>query len=215
MEMTAANGSPPSSGSSSPTTDLPDYYEILGVDIWSTSEEIKQAYRGLRTEFFNTDASKYRALQAAFGILADTEARFKYDKAYREERGITPPPPLKASVSEVTRVEDRIQAFEAKSQHSPRRTPALALETLPAQASEVENTEDSSCTELPEVQEPKPTPTDVEPNFWLKQYSVDRSATAMIGKRPYPSFIPVPVAYRGIRQTIPTYVGTIAKNARP
>jgi hypothetical protein len=56
-------------------TEFIDHYAVMGVDNWATSEEIKTAFRRLRGTYFNTDAVKYRALQAAFDVLADRDAR--------------------------------------------------------------------------------------------------------------------------------------------
>lgn len=80
---------------STPTSAPPlfaDHYRTLGLDHWATSEEIKTAYRQLREEYFNTDAIKYRALQAAYAVLVDWEARRAYDVVYRERLGVPGPP---------------------------------------------------------------------------------------------------------------------------
>jgi hypothetical protein len=64
-------------------TEFIDHYAIMGLDNWATSDEIKTAFRRLRSNYFNADAVKYRALQAAFDILADQEARWMYDRIWR------------------------------------------------------------------------------------------------------------------------------------
>ncbi|KAF2257012.1 hypothetical protein BU26DRAFT_575424 [Trematosphaeria pertusa] len=88
-----------SSSSSSSLSAIPsidqefqNYYAILRLDHWATSEEIKDAYRKLRAEYFHTDAGKYRALQEAYAVLVDRNARWNYDCVYRERIGVPQPP---------------------------------------------------------------------------------------------------------------------------
>lgn len=59
-----------------------DHYAILELDPHATTEDIKAAYRRLRAVYFQSDAKKYRALQAAFDTLLDPEARQVYDSSY-------------------------------------------------------------------------------------------------------------------------------------
>lgn len=82
-------------------TEFVDHYAIMELDSWATSEEIKNAYRQLRGKYFGTDIAKYRALQSAFDILVDKEAKWKYDKMYREMKGFPAPPPLKDANTEI------------------------------------------------------------------------------------------------------------------
>ncbi|KAH9875125.1 hypothetical protein J1614_004614 [Plenodomus biglobosus] len=59
-----------------------DHYAILELDQQASTEDIKAAYRRLRVVYFQSDAKKYRALQAAFDTLLDPEARQAYDSSY-------------------------------------------------------------------------------------------------------------------------------------
>jgi hypothetical protein len=92
--------------------DFIDHYAVMGLDNWATSEEIKTAFRRLRGTYFNTDAVKYRALQAAFDVLANREARWSYDRVWREWRGLPGPPPLVAH--NVGIVKERVGILERK-----------------------------------------------------------------------------------------------------
>jgi curved DNA-binding protein CbpA len=70
----------------------------MGLDCWATSEEIKEAHRRLRAVYFRTDSEKYHALQIAYGILVNAEARFRYDEVYRARKGLPPPQPPNPSI---------------------------------------------------------------------------------------------------------------------
>jgi hypothetical protein len=100
--------------SRSPTldTEFIDHYAIMGLDNWATSEEIKTAFRHLRGTYFNADAVKYRALQAAFDILADQDARWTYDRVWRERMGLSRLPPLIALNAGT--VKERVSILERK-----------------------------------------------------------------------------------------------------
>lgn len=58
-----------------------DHYAILELDPQASTDDIKAAYRRLRVVYFQSDAKKYRALQAAFDTLLDPEARQAYDSS--------------------------------------------------------------------------------------------------------------------------------------
>lgn len=67
----------------SPSNEGPaDHYGILELDVHASDDEIRAAYRRLRVVYFQSDAKKYRALQAAFDTLMDPEARQAYDVTY-------------------------------------------------------------------------------------------------------------------------------------
>jgi hypothetical protein len=93
-------------------TDFTDHYAVMGLDNWATSEEIKTAFRRLRGTYFNTDAAKYRALQAAFDVLANREARWSYDRAWGEAKGLPGLPPLVAHSAGI--VKERVGVLERK-----------------------------------------------------------------------------------------------------
>ncbi|KAF2847701.1 hypothetical protein T440DRAFT_470759 [Plenodomus tracheiphilus IPT5] len=59
-----------------------DHYAILELDPQASTDDIKAAYRRLRVVYFQSDAKKYRALQAAFDTLLDPEARQTYDASH-------------------------------------------------------------------------------------------------------------------------------------
>jgi len=71
----------PTSPSQSPSNETlhVDHYAILELDPQANTDDIKAAYRRLRAVYFQSDAKKYRALQAAFDTLLDPEARQAYD----------------------------------------------------------------------------------------------------------------------------------------
>lgn len=68
---------------------FPDYYKILGLNQNATKDEIKKAYRKLALEF-HPDKNKspnahekFIAINEAYLILYDDEAREKYDQEYK------------------------------------------------------------------------------------------------------------------------------------
>lgn len=66
-----------------------DYYAILGIDIESTQEEIKEAYRSMSLKWHpdrnpGIDVkSTMQDINEAYVILKDPTKRFKYDSEYR------------------------------------------------------------------------------------------------------------------------------------
>ncbi|KAF2792778.1 hypothetical protein K505DRAFT_191660, partial [Melanomma pulvis-pyrius CBS 109.77] len=91
-----------------------DHYAVMELDNWATSEEIKAVYRRLRGEYFGSNnVIKYRALQAAFDVLADRDARWAYDKIWRARKGLPIPPPLKSQDS-VQKARDRVNVSVAE-----------------------------------------------------------------------------------------------------
>lgn len=64
-----------------------NYYEILGVDIHATDEDIKKAYRQLALKYHpdrnpgNKGAEeKFKEISEAYGVLIDKEKRNRYDQ---------------------------------------------------------------------------------------------------------------------------------------
>ena len=62
--------------------DFIDHYSILQLGPEASDEEITSAFRQLRAVYFQSDATKYKALTAAFDLLRDPEARQAYDVMY-------------------------------------------------------------------------------------------------------------------------------------
>jgi molecular chaperone DnaJ len=64
-----------------------DYYDILGIKRGASDKEIKQAYRRLARKYHpdvnpgdKTAEAKFKEINAAYEVLADSEKRKKYDK---------------------------------------------------------------------------------------------------------------------------------------
>lgn len=181
-----------------PNTDFVDHYAVMGLDNWATSEEIKAVYRRLRGEYFGSNnVIKYRALQAAFDVLADREARWTYDKMWRARKGLPTPPPLKtqkAGGHVNLSVAERVGVFERR---------------------------DSKEVVCPA---PAPAPVEVEMEVEVKEAEAEAVTvvrTPLIGTRPYHSYIPILAVYDGhdVHPTLkcgrPKYVMDVAKNAGP
>ncbi|ORY00380.1 hypothetical protein BCR34DRAFT_606280 [Clohesyomyces aquaticus] len=91
MDTSSLESPPTSSTNPTTTTTIPgftDHYAILRLGPSASAADIKAAYRNLRVEYFNTDAGKYRTLQAAFDVLVDGEARSGYDRVWRCIMGV-------------------------------------------------------------------------------------------------------------------------------
>jgi curved DNA-binding protein CbpA len=77
------------SPNASETSESVDHYAILEISPSASADDVRAAYRRLRVVYFSSDATKYRALQAAFDVLMDPETRQAYDKDY-QARGADP-----------------------------------------------------------------------------------------------------------------------------
>lgn len=68
---------------------IPDHYQTLGISITASKSEIQRAFRKLALKLHpdkndNLDAKeKFIEINEAYLLLSDTEAREKYNKAYR------------------------------------------------------------------------------------------------------------------------------------
>lgn len=177
--------------------DFIDHYAIMELDCWATSEEIKNAHRHLRVKYFKTDLKKYRALQAAFDILANSEARHTYDTIYRSMKGMPVPPPLNSA--------------------SPPPSTLLATDAQPTRMeSPVDFDEVTEAVEKVNME----AEGEKDPNAALKKFTWE-GKIAMLGTQPYQSFVPILAAYEGLDEHLhyrcsrPKYVLTFAKNALP
>lgn len=72
---------------------MKNYYNILGIEESSTSEDIKKQYRKLSKEFHpdvNPDGEeKFKDIAEAFEVLSDTNKRAQYDKQRKNPYGGT------------------------------------------------------------------------------------------------------------------------------
>jgi curved DNA-binding protein CbpA len=175
-----------------------DHYAILELDMFATSEEIKLAFRRLRGEYFRTDGVKYRALQAAYEVLVDIGARYRYDNMYRVDRGFPARPPLKQFNTEST-------AQREACPNSSQLTPSPGLVQDPA--SEAARTS-------PTVDPPPQTK-----NHASKDYRQSRKVAS--GSRQYRSRVPIAGRYQRkeenprSRSSPPRYVLDTAQNSLP
>jgi curved DNA-binding protein CbpA len=231
---------PPVFPSQTPSTFV-DHYAILDLDRYATSEEIKAAHRNLREDYFRTDAQKYAALQAAYAVLVDWDARREYDIMYRKEFGLPAPPEAKVSGKVEAMIAKVEKASLAEVEKEKRLTLAIGIPAAPTSEEEEEDVHvsprdfpsptpsspleelayergDSLAEQLRE-EEDLDEDRDQDPN-WALKHSTPKF-TSVLGSRPYPSFVPVARAYEG-RKTHrelgcarPRYEGGIAGNARP
>ncbi|KAF2655788.1 hypothetical protein K491DRAFT_778473 [Lophiostoma macrostomum CBS 122681] len=195
-----------------------DHYAILQLDNWATSEEIKDAYRRLRGEYFRSDAAKYRALQAAFDVLADREARWDYDREYRARKGLPEPAPLGAGAQAQTQVQAQRNGGRGRGHvhvHGVAKAGSEALHDFAAMAVDADIEKLEMAVQVLAVRDAH------DANWGLKRYSVGKSAKSLLGTRPYPSFVPILQVYDGrikhpeLTCTRPRYVGGMARMALP
>lgn len=71
---------------------IKDYYNVLGVAVTATAEEIKKAYRALANKLHpdknpgdKLAEEKFKAISEANEILSNTSKRASYDNQLREE----------------------------------------------------------------------------------------------------------------------------------
>jgi hypothetical protein len=209
LKLTNAHPAPPPSSrsSSSPTSssptpspipDIADHYAILSLDHNATTDEIKARYRSVREVYFATNPQKYRALQAAYAVLVDWEARRQYDVMYRQMRGL---PPVGMDGDEDEGVEaDGGEVVETGG----------GLERgcgVGGGGAEVDivagDREESS--------------RDDDPNWALKHHRWVYEP--VIGTRPYHSFVPLFIKrdkrHACAKPGVPRYTGSMATNSRP
>ncbi|PSN69049.1 hypothetical protein BS50DRAFT_586405 [Corynespora cassiicola Philippines] len=179
--VTAASATLPATSSPStpnPSSEFVDHYAVLGLDAWATSEEIKAAHRKLRAKFFQTDATKYQALQAAYAALVDLEARHAYDEKYRFRKGMPAPPPLETD----THTKHIAEVDACTNVHA----------KIDADAVGQEEEGERSGTEQRHAEEQQGA-RDEDPNWGLRNYNPIYAP--VLGTQPYQSWIPLSEAY--------------------
>lgn len=179
--------SPSSEGGS----DFVDHYAILELGPQASDDNITSAFRRLRGVYFQSDATKYKALTAAFDVLRDPEARQAYDLNYRARASA---PSSLFSIGEVME----------QSKHE-RKDSAMGDDAAPMDTLEEE--EDIEALRS------------LDPNWALRRHR--RLYEPLMGTMPYQSYVPILSAYGDRRShpflkcTRPSYVGRMAGNARP
>ncbi|EOA90676.1 uncharacterized protein SETTUDRAFT_166621 [Exserohilum turcica Et28A] len=184
-------GSPssPSDSMFSPTQESlepMDHYTILEIPREATTDEIKAAYRRLRVVYFSSDAKKYRALQAAFDVLMDPEAREIYDVTH---------PPRAAAPSTLASIGETLEQGKHWRQDS-------AHGDDPVIPEEEEEEEEEVVADV----------RDDDPNWGLKRYHP--ICEPLLGSEPYMSYVPLPVLALPYTRQV-TYTGEFALNALP
>jgi curved DNA-binding protein CbpA len=221
---------PPVLPSQTPSTFV-DHYAVLNLDCYATSEEIKAAHRKLRAEYFCTDAQKYAALQAAYAVLVNWEARREYDVMYRKEFGVPAPPEAKVGGKVEAMVAKVEQATIAEVNLEKEKRPTLAI-SIPA----VPTSEEEEDVHVSPRDPPSPTPSspfdelaneredslvaqlqlceeesrDQDPN-WALKHSKPRSE-AVLDTRPYPSLLPI---VRKLKHSKPRFQAVLGTRPYP
>lgn len=186
--------------------DFVDHYAILEVKADATSTEIREAFRALRKVYFQTDAIKYRALEAAFATLLDPEARQAYDSVYcaralgelaeqskhgRKDSALS----NNARIAAVLEEEDEQQQQQESELAKLREIEAARLRDIEAaRQREMEAARQQEMEEArlaAELEEAKRQ----DPNWGLKHHT--RLHEPLIGTQPYHSYIPILEAYEG------------------
>ncbi|KAF2258593.1 hypothetical protein CC78DRAFT_621689 [Lojkania enalia] len=192
-----------------PSPEFPDHYAIMGLDMWATPDEIREAHRRLRRSYFQSDPRKYKALQFAYGVLVNSDSRREYDKTYHQTKEVSPSagmPPKKVSVAQKLDVRNMVERIELQKRDP---TPC-AKEVVERQPNhKIEDTTQQLAIQ-PEVEKPR------DPVKHPR-----RVYEPTIGSRPYYSYIPLPKSY-GVRERHPrlkchrpTYMLSYAANSLP
>ncbi|KAF2749210.1 hypothetical protein M011DRAFT_475941 [Sporormia fimetaria CBS 119925] len=219
-----------SASTTSSTFGLPNHYAILQLTPRATTAEIKDAYRRLRAEYFRSDPLKYRALQAAFDVLVDVEARGKYDGLMGNMGRGVQESDHKDNGTETSKPHARSHHITPTISDPPttKTTSSSSFDTNPssnslgfahstfASASGSNQSHSSSSTSSSNKHKPH------DPNRALKSHNfLATQKYALIGTAPYPSFIPIAEVYEGRdRHPVlacgrPKYVLRMARLAMP
>jgi curved DNA-binding protein CbpA len=155
----------PADSMASPTSDpseVTDHYAILQLTPKATTDEIRAAYRRLRSVYFANDAKKYRALQAGFDCLMDPELRQVYDASYQ------PAAAAPSSLSSIGEVLDQGKHWRKDSAHG----------------------DDANAVIQEEEEEEEQDLRTDDPNWALKRFQFGHES--LLGSEPYQSWIPLP-----------------------
>jgi hypothetical protein len=195
-------------------TEFVDHYAILELGPEATVDEIKAAFRRLRVAYFQSDATKYRALTTAMELLADEEARAEYDEIYRARVGGTPTPvtpysSLPAGLESPKHGRKDSGHSAGSLQEDVDAFPGPEVPRIPEEEEEQEHIHEDTRTN--------------DPNWALKRHShLFSNYEPYYGTEPYDSFVPVLEAYETysrhprLRCRRPSYLGDgLARNARP
>jgi hypothetical protein len=192
-----------------------DHYAILELGPEATVDEIKAAFRRLRVAYFQSDATKYRALTTAMELLADEEARSEYDEIYRARAAGAPTP-----VTPYSSLPSGLESPKHGRKDSGHSAGSLQEDIYMIAAPEIPEEEEEEEEEQPQ-QIHEDTRTD-DPNWALKRHHrLYANYRAFYGTEPYDSFVPVLEAYDTysrhprLRCRRPSYLGDgLARNAR-
>ncbi|MEN3046704.1 MAG: DnaJ domain-containing protein [Candidatus Hydrothermales bacterium] len=100
-----------------------NYYEILGIKTFATSEEIERAYRKLVREFhpdrfkkegeeaYKKAVERFTLINEAYNVLSDSEKRKKYDELLKKGE-FTPPQTKAKKVQAKNTFKMGLEAFE-------------------------------------------------------------------------------------------------------
>ncbi|KAL1605267.1 hypothetical protein SLS60_004814 [Paraconiothyrium brasiliense] len=214
-------------------TSFTNHYEVLGLDHWATTEEVKVQFRKLRVKYFSTDVGKYRQLQTAYAVLVDWEARREYDAVYRVSMGLPPLAGERASASGSTREKatDEMVLASSRSASSTGSPPKSAIVKVAVSRIDAQTRADTGSIQMAKLEEElrrveeeqhqheeeQRRLREAEPNWGLKHFSPQYKS--VIGTRRYSSYVPIAEKYEHDemkpRSKRPTYIGGIATNALP
>ena len=197
-------------------TEFVDHYAILELGPEATTDEIKAAFRRLRVAYFQSDATKYRALTQAMELLADGEARAEYDEIWRAHHGVSAPVTPYSSLPaglESPKHGRKDSGHSAGSLQEDVHIPEYIPEEIPEEEEEEED----------QIMQPNEDTRDDDPNWALKRHHrVVAHYTPYYGTEPYESYVPIATAYETysrhprLRYRRPSYLGDgLARNAMP
>lgn len=177
----------------SPSTDTPDFvdhYAILELEPHASAEEITSAFRRLRVVYFQSDATKYKALTNGFDVLRDPDARQAYDLNYRARAAA---PSSLSSIGEIMEQSKHERKDSAMGDDAP-------METVPEEEDVAEARSNDPNWALKRHQRLS------EPLIGTRPYQSFVPILEVYAERS---------RHPNLRCSRPAYVGLAAKNARP